>query len=499
MKLRTLLTKLLPPTSTEGHLIGSHFTASLPPIRMQALSIAATLTLSGCSLVPIDYGMQPGSYRDPSSEKEPTLEELDQTLQLDEIKDGKLLATLNDDKLREIKDDKSLTVLNPDKALVKVEPQAEEQNALVVFDSKKELTEHEKQEMVIADEQAVVYNAKESYMNSTLALNEDFQKSLLLGQKKGQEMIVKSMRKFESMIDQCDSMDDFDAEKIKENMLALMATDTDHVLNAYLNRAKNETKIAESFSETIDKLAQAVEKVYETWEKGHDKILKQQEKQLDLEERRFYKALEANEKKKDKEIALAEKKHSKECDKLDKEFERNCKKWDAAFERFCKKEENALLIQAKRDELELEKQEEQNRINQEKKKSQQLLLQHKNKVEAENAQQINEEKERHTEETNRIELKKSEELLKQEIQKNAAVMDIEIKKAELLEKQDAKVKEEFDKQMKLYEQEVAIGYEFVKDQMRKNRGYRFTNNPPKIVEEGGKKVVKPGVVSWSAS
>ena len=129
----------------------------------------------------------------------------------------------------------------------------------------------------------------------------------------------------------------------------------------------------------------------------------------------------------------------------------------------------------------------------------QRLIEEKNRIEQAYNEQVNLEKERTDKETAKIELKRSEDLLKQEIQKNIAAMDIEIKKVELLDKKEIKLIEEFKQQLALYDKEIAIGYEFIKNQMKNNKPYKFNNSPPRIVEENGVKKVKPGVVKWSVS
>jgi hypothetical protein len=301
--------------------------------------------------------------------------------------------------------------------------------------------------------------------------------------KKGQEdaaLIVKSsLSSLQKVIEKMGDIEDisqFDAGAIKEKILELATVQSSVILQQVEKFAATKLKEAELFDKTIEKLSSAAEKVLTTWEKGRDKIREQYEKKVEAEEKAFYKELEAIEKKREKDLANIEKKIEINDKKMQKELAQIDKKFKDEIER-----KNL-----------------QNKLEQEVEKANQLLLEQKNAIELQSQANKNREEEKLQKNIIEMRLKESEVLLTQEMNKAGSLIEIEKGKVEIEYNKNKDLREEFDKQMKIYEQEMELGRLFIENQIKKGQSYRFTNDPPKIVEENDKKIVKPGFVSWKA-
>jgi len=120
------------------------------------------------------------------------------------------------------------------------------------------------------------------------------------------------------------------------------------------------------------------------------------------------------------------------------------------------------------------------------------LINKKYKDEDERAQAINKEKERHRQKG--LEIEQEAKVASQEADIIKAKEEVEIlsKKVEI---ENRDIKEEFEKQVSLYEKQLSDARTEIQQNAHR-RTYNLNYNPPKIVEQGGKKRVEPGTVSY---
>jgi len=137
---------------------------------------------------------------------------------------------------------------------------------------------------------------------------------------------------------------------------------------------------------------------------------------------------------------------------------------------------------------------EQKLIETEKKKNEARLaaISARYKEEDERTQRINEENERHAKKVE--ELEEDARVKKWDLEKKQ--MDAQIDQLEKRDRIDNRVLlEEFNIQVKLYEQQLADARKEI-EKVANKKSYNLTYDPPKIIEQGGKRIVKPGTVAY---